>query len=148
MGEGFAVAGQIAVQPADQFGGVGLVGVDAFAQRVEFHGTDDEDDDAPGLELAGQAEATGTGFIDGIDGPGQGELLFDEAFEGIAGIDALGRLGAGAVELPDDAQIGGMLINAQQDALAERVCGLRHGRGWGDVIGVSVGIHTCFDVND
>lgn len=32
-GEGFAIAREVTVQPADQFGGIGLVGVDALAQR-------------------------------------------------------------------------------------------------------------------
>jgi hypothetical protein len=146
-GEGFAIAGQVAVQPADQGGGIGLVGVDPFAQVVEFHGADDEDLNAPGLELAGQAEAAGAGFIDGANGFGQGELLFDEPFQRWTGKDALGRLGAGAVELPDDAQIGGVLINAQQDPVAGRICRLRNRRDWSDVIRVSVGSHSRVMVN-
>ena len=64
-----------------------------------------------------------------------------------AGKDALGRLGAGAIELPDDAQVGGVLINAQQNAVAERVCRLRNRRGWSDVIRVSVGLHSLVMVN-
>ena len=125
-GEGFAIAGEITVQPADELGGIGLVGVDALAKGIQFHGADDVNDDAPGLELAGQAETAGAGFIDGVNRLSQRQLLFDEAFEAVAGVNPLWRLGAGAIELADDAVIGGVLIHAQENPLAERVCPLRN----------------------
>jgi hypothetical protein len=146
-GKGLGVAGQETVQTADQFGGVGFIGVDTLAQRVEFHGADDDTMDAPGLELAGQAEAARAGFIDGKDLFGLGQLLFDKPFQVESGIDPLGRLGAGAIELPDNAQVGGVLVNAQEDPLVERVCRLRNAGECGEVLVMSVGLHIYDEVN-
>ena len=143
-GKGLAVAGQETIQTADQFGGIGFVGVDAFGQRVEFHGADDVTVDAPSLELAGQTEATGAGFIDGQDLFGLGQLLFDKAFQRQARIDPLGWLSAGAIELADDAQIRRVLVNPQENPVVELICPLRIAGNCGEVFGVSVGQH--FDV--
>lgn len=146
-GKGLAVAGQETIQTADQFGGIGFIGVDAFAQRVELHGADNEDLNAPGLELAGQTETAGAGFIDGEDLFGLGQLLFDKAFQVESGIDPLGRLGTGAIELPDKAQVGGVLINAQEDPVIERVCRLRIDWDCGENLVMSVGLHIYDEVN-
>lgn len=141
LGKGLAIAGEVTVEAADQFGGIGFVGVDALAEGIQFHGADDVNDDAPGLELACQSETAGAGLIDGVNRLGQRQLLFDEAFEAVAGIDALRRLGAGAVELTNNAIVGGVLINAQENPLAERVCPLRKSRDCVDVA-LSVGCHV------
>jgi hypothetical protein len=146
-GKGLGVAGQETVQTADQFGGVGFIGIDAFAQRVEFHRADDEDLDAPGLELAGQAEAAGAGFIDGKDLFGLGQLLFDKTLQRQSWKDPLRRLDAGAVELTDDTQIGGVLVNAQEDPVVERRYRLRLNWDCGEVLVMSVGLHIHDEVN-
>jgi hypothetical protein len=146
-GKSLAVAGQKAIQPADQFGGVSFIGVDAFAQLVEFHGADDEHLNAPGFELAGQAETAGAGFIDGEDLFGLGQLLFDKSFQRQTWIAALRRLSAGAVELAHDAQVGGVLVNAQEDALVGRVCALRIIGDCGENLVMSVGLHINDEVN-
>jgi hypothetical protein len=52
-------------------------------------------------------------------------------------------LGARAVELADDPQIGGVLIDAQEDPLASRFCPLRGRWSCGEVVLVmSVGLHV------
>jgi hypothetical protein len=96
-----------------------------LAQRVEFHGADDETNDAPGGKLAGQAETARPGFVDGKDLLGLGELLFDERCERGAGIDPLQWLRARTTELADDPQVLGVLINAQEEVVARRFA-----RGW------------------
>ena len=132
-GKGIAIAGQVAVQPADQFGGIGLVRVDALAQRVELHGPDDVTFHAPGGELTRKDETARNGFIDGDHFGRLRELLFDETFQVGARINALGWLRARTVELADDPQIRGVLIDAQEDAITERFCPLRVGLGCGEV---------------
>ena len=143
-GEGFGVSGEVTIQPTDQFGGIGFVGVDPFAEGVEFHGADDEASDAPGGELAGQTETARTGFVDGIDFIGQGELLFDERCERGARIDPLRWLRARAVELADDPQVLGMLIDAEEQPVARWFYRLRGVGGCGEVsllLGMRVGLH-------
>jgi len=141
-GEGFAVARQVTIQPADQFGSVGFVGVDAFTQQIQFHRPDHQALDTPADQLAGQDEAARAGFIDRVDLFGQGQLFFDESLQvATVGIDALGRLSAGAIELTHDAQIGRMLINAQQDPLIRRFGDLRIGGDCVEVRTMSVGLH-------
>ena len=143
-GESLVIAGEIPVQAADQFGRIGLVGVDAFAEEIELHGPDDVTGDPPGGELPGQPETARPGFIDGKDLLGLGELFFDEHFEVGAGIDPLRRLRACAIELADDPQMLGVLIDAQEDAVVRRFCRLRCARGCGDfnqILVMSVGLH-------
>lgn len=48
---------------------------------------------------------------------------------------------ATAHSLTDDARIGGVPVNAREDALAERVCRLRISRDCGEVLGMSAGQH-------
>jgi hypothetical protein len=123
--QGLAIARQVAVQATDQFGRIGLVGVHTLAQGVELHRPDDVTVHAPVFELPGQNEATGTGFINGVDLLGHGQLLFDEALEVRARIDALRWLGARSIELTHDPQIGRVLIDAQQNPLVSRFSHLR-----------------------
>jgi hypothetical protein len=75
-------------------------------------------------------------------------LFFDEAFQSAPGIDALWWLRAGTIQLPHDPQVGGVLINAQQHALADGFCHLRGCRGCGELIlAMSVGLHIDVGVD-
>jgi hypothetical protein len=79
---------------------------------------------------------------------GLSELPFDEAIEIPAGIDVRQRLRASAVELSDDPQVLGMLINAHQDAVVVlRFCRLRDRGGCDEVgCGMSVGLHNRLSI--
>lgn len=68
----------------------------------------------------------------------------DELLEVAPGVKALWRLGAGPIELADDPQVGGVLIDAQENAVVYRLCHLRHAWGCGEVnliLVMSVGLH-------
>ena len=54
--------------------------------------------------------------------------------------------GAGTVELADDAQVGGVLIDAQENARPGCIWGLQTGRDCAEVGDVSVGFHCAVGV--